>query len=109
MQIGLVGAHDTRGDRAGARPRRLALSTTAGNMVGGGGELDQAQRDAELKLHATAATTPGGVAFKLLEVLDVMRVNAEGELWTYERYMVQSAVENLIELERVRLAALPRR
>jgi hypothetical protein len=40
-----------------AATRLFVLDTTAENMVGRGAELEDAQKDAQLKLHQTAATT----------------------------------------------------
>jgi hypothetical protein len=46
----------------------------------------------------------------VLEALDLMRANGGAdESWTHDQYLVQAAAEELIEMERVRLAALPRR
>jgi hypothetical protein len=107
MRLSIIPEEDA--ELRAAAARLLALGTIGANAVGGAcTEAYRAMGDAQMALHQTAATTPGGIAFQLLEVLDVMQ-NDAGEDWTHDRYMVQSAAEDLIEPERVRLAAFPRR
>lgn len=84
--------------------RALALDIvkhdTAGNHAPAGGDIDAA-RDLTARLHDTRAKTPGGLAYKLLELLDIERIE-HGEAWHFSRYLLQSAAADAIEMERER-------
>jgi hypothetical protein len=83
---------------------QFQVSNRWNNMAGGNPELAALiERSKKLNLETSniPACTPGGVAWKLSEALDIIQDEKDDE-WCYWRYLIASAAVDCINLERAR-------
>lgn len=100
--------HDD-GDLRALAVKEFMTSERDGNTVGRLPEgADEAYQKILWDLSHTPARTPGGLAWKLGEVLKCLtiEIEAEGESWCWWHHLVQSAMIDALELERARQATI---
>jgi hypothetical protein len=106
MQLCLIPRDDT--DLRAAAVKLYVTSELQGNTVGGGGrDGHKIYHSLLLELSSCPARTPGGLAWKLAEVMDLLRSQIEGAggTWAWWHYLAESALSDAIGLERARQAA----
>jgi hypothetical protein len=107
VRLSIIPRYDTELRAMGVK--LFVMSEHQSNTVGGTGKDGQKiYHDLLLDFSSCPARTPGGLAWKLVEVTDMIEseINEAGENWSWWKYLAKSAVSDALELERTRQAAV---